>query len=326
VRWRRTLEGPIVAGPVVIPSGVAYVASDAGVLHAINVATGRDRWSFKGGNSYGSDLSTGPLVLGDGQVIWPGPRQLLFGLTHSGRLQWKLRGDGDLLTPVLDRPARVLVVADETGHISGYRLRSGSGAPSPLWSERLAAASFGSPVVAADGTIYETAGDALYALTAAGHVRWKLQTPTSVEVSPAVADGGIVVFGSNDLREYGVDPDGRIQWRVPIGNFTYSSPLALPGRRVIFGNHSGQMTVLNSDTGQVIHRDQGQGQLWTAAAVDHRGDAYFASRTGQIFGFDSGGRKLFELNTGTKFDSYPALAPDGTLLVGSDNGTLYAIR
>ncbi len=326
VRWRRSLQGAIVPGPVVTGSGVAYVASDAGVLHAIDVSTGKDRWRFDGGGSYGSDLSTAPLVLGDRRVLWPGPRHLLFGLGSDGRLHWTLAGNGELLTPVLDQAAQLLILADQTGRISGYRLPTGSGAPVRVWSRQLASSSFGNPVVAADGTIYETAGNALFALTPEGRVRWKVDTPSSVEVSPAVASGGVVVFGSNDEREYGVDPNGHVRWRVAIGNFTYSSPLTLAGHRVIFGNHSGQMTMLGSDTGHLISRDQGQGQIWTAAAVDDRGDAYFASRTGQIFGFDAGGRRLFDLNAGGTFDSYPALAADGTLLVGADAGTLYAIR
>ncbi|MGI8413791.1 MAG: PQQ-binding-like beta-propeller repeat protein [Solirubrobacteraceae bacterium] len=327
VRWRRALEGPIVPAPVITASGVAYVASDAGVLHAITVSTGKDRWRYDGGGSYGgSDLSTAPLVLGDGRIIWPGPRHMLFGLGADGRRQWTIAGNADLLTPVLDPATQDLVVADQSGQLSGYRLPRGAGPPSRLWSLHLATTSFGNPVVAADGTIYQTAGDALFALAPDGRVRWKVPTPSSIETSPAVAQGGIVVFGSNDQREYGVDPGGHVRWRAAIGNFTYSSPLTTAGHRAIFGNHSGQMTVLDSDTGRLISRDQGAGQLWTAAAVDGRGDAYFASRTGHIFGFGVSGRRLFDLNAGSTFDSYPALAPDGTLLVGSDGGTLYAIR
>jgi len=151
-------------------------------------------------------------------------------------------------------------------------------------------------------------------------------TPATIEVSPAVGVNGIVVFGSNDRYEYGVNPDGHLRWKQKIGNFTYSSPLTLPGRRVLYGNHNGQMTILDSDTGQVISRDSGQGQLWTAAAVDARGDVYFASRTGHVYGFDSAGHRLFDVAAGGHFDSYPALAPDGTLLVGDDNGTLFALR
>ena len=325
VRWRRRLEGAVVPGPV-IARGEAYVASNAGVLHAVSVSTGRDRWRFDGGGSYGSDLSTAPLVRDDGVVLWPGPRHRLFALGSDGRLRWTLPGQAYLLTPVLDPVGGVLVVADQSGEISGYRLASDRRRPVRLWSRQLASPSYGNPAVAADGTIYETAGDALFALTRAGHLLWTVHTPAPIEVSPAIADHGIVVFGSNDRHEYGVDATGHVRWRVPIGNFTYSSPLALPGHRVIFGNHSGQMTLLDSDSGRRRSRDQVQGLLWTSAAVDGRGDVYFASRRGQIFGFDAAGRRLFDLNAGSTFDGYPALASDGTLLAGSDDGTLCALR
>jgi len=86
------------------------------------------------------------------------------------------------------------------------------------------------------------------------------------------------------------------------------------------------MTILDSDTGQVVSRDSGQGQLWTVAAVDARGNVYFASRAGHVYGFDGAGHRLFDLAAAGHFDSYPALAPDGTLLVGDDDGTLLALH
>lgn len=49
LRWRRRLEDRVVPGPVVDRGGVAYAASNGGVLHAIDIATGRDRWSTAGG-------------------------------------------------------------------------------------------------------------------------------------------------------------------------------------------------------------------------------------------------------------------------------------
>lgn len=326
LRWHRAFGAPIVAGPVVTASGTAYVAADNGVLHAVAVASGRDRWTFDGGGSYGSDLSTSALILPSGEILWPGPRRRLFALSSAGKLMWTLTGDAELLTPVVERRAHLLIVADESGRVSGYRLGSSTRTPQLVWSRRLAKTSFGNPVVAADGTIYETAGDRLFALNPAGHVRWSVTTPSAVEVSPAVAVNGIVVFGSNNREEYGVDPDGHVRWTEKIGNFTYSSPVTLPGRRVAFGNHSGQMTILDTDTGRVIRRDAGAGQLWTSAAVDAQGDVYFASRAGHIYGFGSTGRRLFDFDAGGQFDSYPAIAPDGTLLVGDDDGTLFALR
>lgn len=154
-----------------------------------------------------------------------------------------------------------------------------------------------------------------------GPIRWSVTTPAAVEVSPAIATNGIVIFGSNNRLEYGVNPDGRIRRREKIGNYTYSSPIALPSRRVVFGNHSGQMTILDTDTGHVVRRDTGDGELWTSAAVDAHGDLYFASRTGGFYGFNPNGRRVFAFDTNSKFDTYPALAPDGTLLLKRHDAT-----
>jgi hypothetical protein len=75
----------------------------------------------------------------------------------------------------------------------------------------------------------------------------------------------------------------------------------------------------------VIHRFQGRGQVWTSALLDGAGDVYFATRDGDVYGFQASGRRLFDLRLPTTFDSYPALAADGTLIVGDDSGGLLAI-
>lgn len=181
------------------------------------------------------------------------------------------------------------------------------------------------PALARSGTTYETAGASLFAVSADGQVLWQIKTPAQVEVSAAIADDGTIVFGSNDRREYGVSPRGRIRWAYRIDNYTYSSPLTLAGHRVVFGDHSGNLNTLDSRTGQLISRDHVRGLIWTAAAVDVRGDVYFGSRSGGIYAFARDGRELFTLQTGATFDSYPAIAADGTLLIGDDSGVLRAI-
>ncbi len=224
-----------------------------------------DHWSFNGGAGYGSDLSTAPAVLADGLILWPGPRHRLFALTPRGQLRWTVAVSGNPLTPAVDQARRLLVLADDSGGLSAYRLMPGAAPPRRLWSHSLSSTSYGNPALAGNGTTYETAGDSLYAVAATGHVLWKIKTPAQVEVSAAVADDGTVVFGSNDSREYGVRPDGRIRWRYAIGNYTYSSPLTLPGHRVVFGDHSGDMGILDTRDGHLISRDHGSGQ-----ALDRR--------------------------------------------------------
>ena len=70
----------------------------------------------------------------------------------------------------------------------------------------------------------------------------------------------------------------------------------------------------------------GRKGLWAAQAVDRRGDVYFATQHGDVYGFSPHGHRLFQLTVSGPVDSYPALTPAGTLIVGDQAGTLYAIR
>jgi outer membrane protein assembly factor BamB len=324
LRWQRNLGGAISAGPVTA-GAVAYVASSTGVLHAIDVRTGKDSWTFNGGGTYGyEDLSTSASVLANGEILWPGPHDHLFALTPQGHLLWTVTVSGTPLTPVVDPAQHLLVLATSTGVLSGYRLGAGASQPKALWSHTLAKASFGNPALAANGTTYETAGDSLFAVTSTGHILWQVQTSDQVEVSAAVTTDGTITFNSDNRYEFGIAPDGTILWRYPMYSLSYSSPITLTGNQVLDGDSSGVVFALKGATGQRIAKVQANGSLWTSVAVDSRGDMYFATRTGLIDGFSATGTKLFALQTSTKFDSYPAIAADGTLLVGGGDGILRA--
>ena len=165
----------------------------------------------------------------------------------------------------------------------------------------------------------------LAAIAPDGALRWRVRISQTIETGAALAEDGTVVFGGNDEIEYGISPDGSVRWRHPIGNYTYSTPLALPGDRVIYGNHSGEMTLLDAADGQPLRVYHGTGQLWTAAAVDGRAMSTSPHAAAESIGFAASGRKLFSIAAGGTFDSYPAIAADGTLLVGGDDGVLRAI-
>ena len=66
--------------------------------------------------------------------------------------------------------------------------------------------------------------------------------------------------------------------------------------------------------------------IWTSPAIDRDGNLYVGTRLGHIEGFAANGDRLFDIDTHDTVDSYPALTADGTLLIGSSNGILYAIR
>jgi PQQ-like domain len=88
VKRKAVLSGDLTPGPVIRVDGSVLAASHSGVLHALDPATGQQRWRFDGGGGYGSDLSTSPAVVGDGTIVWPGPNRTLFAPSASGDLLW----------------------------------------------------------------------------------------------------------------------------------------------------------------------------------------------------------------------------------------------
>ncbi len=326
VRWTRMLERSVTTGPVVAADGTIYAASNGGKLHALDPATGLDRWVFDGGAAYGSDLSTASLVLQDGTILWPGPQSTLFAVDPAGQLVWKHLFGSNVLSPVLT-PGGSLVIVEMSGtlHVLDFD-RSGA---RERWSSNLGAsgASYGSPAVGDDGTIYATAGNRIVALRDhgdSGEIVQHKEIASGTEVSPAVSREGIAIFGTNDTFEYGVDRDGLL-WRFPRNSLTYSSPAVTAGGLAYFGDHNGYMNVVDVHGGCLVARYQGGGEIWTSPAIDARGDVYFGTKSGHILGFAFDGTKLLDIDTHRTVDSYPAITADGTLLIGSENGLLYAI-
>jgi len=322
------LEGGIEQAPVAGRDGTIYIASNGGVLHALDPATGQDRWTFDGGGWYGSDLSIGAAVLADGTILWPGPRTMLFALTAAGEQRWALKFDSPVLSPAVAADGAVYV-AEMNGHLHALQI-VGSGARE-RWVSDLGTHDtlYGSPAVGIDGTIYATVGNRIVAVadrTGRAEVLWHFDIASGTEVSAAVGRDDVVVFGTNDNFEYGLDSSGSLLWRYPRNSLTYSSPAATDSGLTYFGDHNGFMNVLDSENGCLVRRYQSGSEIWTAPAIDATGRVYFGTKSGHIFGYEFDGRRLFDVDTGAIVASYPALTADGTLLIGSSNGMLYAIH
>jgi len=334
IRWERQLEGNVTPGPVLGADGTVYSASNAGTLHALNPATGQDRWTFDGGGSYGSDLSTTPSILRDGTILWPGPSDTLIALNPSGQLLWRQRFAGFVLSPA-DRGDGRVYVMDMAGTLSA--LDVGPAGHRVAWTLKLGALSYSSPAVSATGTAVAAVADAVVGVTDRGdhgEPVWRWRAPATVEVSPAIGPDGTVVVGLNDDYIYGLGSDGAQRWRWRKGDWSYSSAAVTPDGRAYVGDHLGFLDVLDAATGSLVRRlatipksepHPGGVGVWTSPAVDSAGNVYFGTVVGHVYGFGPDGRQLFDVNTGATVDSYPALGPDGTLYIGSANGRLYAL-
>lgn len=179
LRWTRRLEGVVTPGPAVAADETIYAASNAGILHAIDLRSGKDRWSFDAQQSYGNDLSTTPVVLPDGRIVWPGPGNQLYLLTPEGRVVSTTRLDGFVLSPAFDSARSILYAQDMSGRLWSFAVT-----PKALrkrWTLDLGGVSYASPAIAPDGSVRSAAGNDLVAIVDhvnRGAVRWRFPTGT----------------------------------------------------------------------------------------------------------------------------------------------------
>jgi len=333
IRWKVDLGSPISPGPSVGADGTIYESSDAGVLYALDPATGHEVWRFDGaGTIGGNDTSTTAAVLPDGTIVWPGPRDTVFGLSAQGRLLWTVDVGAVPLSPVIASPTTVYVMTT-SGVLTAIEV---DGAKSGVrWTLKLGAQSYADPVVRGDGVIETTVDDSLIAVHDDGggaHELWTFTAPAQVEVSAAVAADGTAVIGADDGFEYAVSASGKQLWKHRDISQSFSSPAVTSNGTAYFGDNGGAMTSASAATGAVARTvnaypgvSTAGDNIWTAPLIDGIGDVYYGTNGGTIYGYSPGGSQLFAIQTGKTVDSYPALSAGGDLLIGSDNGFFYSI-
>ncbi|MFL6154784.1 MAG: PQQ-binding-like beta-propeller repeat protein, partial [Marmoricola sp.] len=295
VRWTRKLEGDVTPGPVVGADGTVYAASNAGVLHALDPATGKDRWRVDEHAGYGSDLSTSPAVLPNGIVLWPGPNDSLVAVDPGGHVVWRLALDGQPTSPAVLADGTVAVGTTRGAVVVLVPTRSGPGEKSRV---DLGESSYGSVVWSADrSTVYQSVTSGVVAIRN-GAVLWRSEVGRMIEVSPAVAPDGTVVVGTNDPYEYGLRPsDGSVAWRYDRVRITYSSPVVTADGIAYFGDHRNRITGVDATTGKEVFSYQGSTEktgaggvgIWTSVAVDASHAVYVGTRQGLVYGVDRTG-------------------------------------
>ncbi|MBB5867259.1 outer membrane protein assembly factor BamB [Allocatelliglobosispora scoriae] len=329
VRWQRTLEAAVSSGPVIGADGTIYVASNGGVLHAVDATTGTDRWTYDSGRSGGGDLSVSPLVLPDHTIIWGTPKGELAALSAAGELLWTQELPGRPTSPVTVDGRRIYV-GDTSGGISAVDVPS-AGSRRLAWTLDVGSSSFASVVTDGTGRLYTTSGSSLVAVDdrgATGAVAWRADPGDGdSEVSAGLGTDGTVLLGTNGSFEWAYGRDGRLRWKAPRA-ITYSSPVVTGGGLAYVADHEGIVHVLDLRDGSAAatYRVTPGTQIWSSTVVDRDHRVYFGGQDGHAYGLDAIGKVLFNVDLGAPVDGYLALTADAALIVGARNGKLTSIQ
>lgn len=320
IAWRVRTQHRVFASPAVSAEGWAVFASLDGAVHAVD-GDGIVRWSHLGDER----VFSSPAVWSD-TVVLGHDGDAFVGLDARGAIRWTYRVPEDAdSAPVVD--ATTVYVASR----GVAALDPSTGAV--RWERPLGGHVFGAPALGPGRRLYVTellgAVDVLD--TASGRVLVHTPMPAPVYGGVLVLDDGAFVVGAGDgvLRSFAAD--GTARWEYTTRGAAQGQGIrATPALRrdgvVVVGSDDGGVYGVRASDGREVFRATTYGPVRSSARVDADDWSYVGSEDDRVYALRPDGAVGWFVSLGADVDSSPLLLRDGTLVVGCDDGALYALR
>jgi outer membrane protein assembly factor BamB len=266
--------GPVKAA-VAVAGDAVYVGNADGIFHCVDAATGQKRWTYE----TGAEIGAGANFTNDAVLFGSGD-ETLYCLTRAGKERWKFKVPGGpvLGTPVVVGGRTFAAGCDSTLHV----IDTATG-------KELGAVDLGGQV----GATAAVVGDELYLGTMANQllaVNWKKQEvvwkfearrPQAFYAS-AGATATLVIGGSRDRHVYGLErTTGKEIWNFATRNRVDSSPV-VAGQRVYAASMDGNLYVLDLEKGAEIKRFE-LGSAITASPAVSGGRLVIGTTDGTVY-------------------------------------------
>ncbi len=318
LHWRYQAPGGV-SGNIAIVGDLVFAPSDDGILHALGLADGRERWTFSpaGGSVSGPAAADGRIYVSDGAGTFYALDQA------SGRQIWTSSSSyaapsaatADAGVVYLGTADGALVALDASTGVERWRSTispTGGAANAPA---------------VAGGLVYAgTSGGEFVAVDAStGKLVWRVDTG-SESTGTAIVAAGIAYIGSSTESGPGghlraVDAQtGQVLWQVDGMNY---SPTVADGI-VYTASSSGAVGARDARSGVERWRFQVQGTARAPAVAG--GVVYVAADTEhRVYALEaSSGRELWQYDVDSANDCCIAVAK-GSVFVGTALGGVYDI-
>lgn len=347
--WHFATKGAVNSSPA-ISGGMVFFSSRDGNVYAVDETDGSEKWRF---HTSGERRFSAPGIHGmqprtevmpdpfdvflSSPAVWNGTVYIGSGdhnvyaiEAQTGRLRWKFAtGNVVHASPALDSGTvyvgswdRYLYALDaETGKL---RWKFATGDDRDIYNQVGIAGS----AAVANGIVYFGCRDShFYALDArTGALRWKRDENGSWVIgSPAIDNGAVFYTTSDERRFFGVDAKtGSVRFSVAYGAFAFASP-SIAKNVAYYGSFDGRLYGVDIESGRIVARfstdasARNLGKHLDASGNLDLGSFYDDSTLdGTIVGLS----RIYQLGS---LVGSPTLA-DGTLYIGSTEGTLYALE
>jgi len=350
VEWKHQTSGLIYATPL-ISNGTVYIGSTDSVFYAIEASSGKEKWRYHSGNTIQSSAAY------KSKMIFFKSGNRLFALNARGKLRWKrVLFEGEAInqldpwdfhhsSPYVHD--EIVFIGTEKGSLLGFDAVSGE---QVLRCQTISEFPIRTtPVVSGELVIYGDWNGVLYANDiSTGTLAWKYDTkqegtypwPNSILTTVVVA-GESVYFAGKSNRLYSLDVQtGKKNWHYssPTDQWLIGGPVVKDGIVYLGSSDQKLFHAIDANSGALIWSTELDCRIWGNAAIKED-RIHIGSNSLYVLDKASGeilkqyefpqvheAKKYGEYTDRTaNFHSSPILF-EGMIILGSDDGNIYAIR
>jgi outer membrane protein assembly factor BamB len=322
--WKVATDGPIESQPAASPDQAQiYVSTLGGSLWSVSRKGEKVFAVPLGGRAYGS-----PLVGEDGTIYVGSDAGAFFAISSAGRVKWKLdtRGEADT--------GGVFLSDGSVAFAAGNDVLAVRPSGDIAWRYAAKGKVFTAPAVTDGGlVVFGSQDDHAYALTPAGLLAWSVPLDGDVDGAPAIGDDGAIFMGSDAGDVVRLGARGEVVWRVNVGGFVRGALSVARNGDVLAGVYGPAPRQVRLTPDGVVRGSfgvQGTGAaefgVHGGALEDDAGTLVFGAQDDRVYAVGADGKLRWDFRTGADVDAPVTLLSDGTLVLGSDDGSLYALR
>ncbi|MBH53435.1 MAG: hypothetical protein CMI18_03705 [Opitutaceae bacterium] len=212
------------------------------------------------------------------------------------------------------------------------------------WSYQTSGEIYSSPAIDLDGSVYIGVNDetddgindnAVVALNSDGSLKWKAEATDWVESTPAIGPNGVLYVGTWDGFLYALDTEtGAEIWKFETFGVIDSSVAIGEDGVLYFGNGENALYAINPDGTPTWVREFNTSNAdpfrfddWvdSSPTIDFNGNIWAADLFGNLKQISPDRTEVWSIDLGVGMLSSPAIAQDGTVYIGDEDGLVLAI-
>ncbi len=239
---------------------------------------------------------------------------------------WTYTTGGEInSSPAIDKDGIIYVGSED------YKLYTIKPDGTLKWTYSIGGGIYSSPAIGNDGTIYVGSWDHnLYAINPDGTEKWRYSMGGGVQSSPVIADDGTIYVGSYDRQLYALNPDGTLKCTYSaIGAIGSSPAIGQDGIVYVGSINENRLHAVYPDCTLKWKTEGHSNVIGSSPALSPDGTVvYYGSDDGYLHARNTsdGSLKWKSPFTYGGIQSSPAIGIDGTIYVGTQYGSLWAIN